>query len=146
MVPGARRRPASQHARRLARQLAEPAAVGLRGDSQAPGEVAAEHQGGEPALGGDLLDAAVGALEQFLRPVQPLAGQPLVRGGPGAGGEPRRTTGNYWSLSFAPLAIRTPLAEAWRVNQPAPDLLTDPPRQPEPRSPRLAAWAALGVV
>jgi drug/metabolite transporter (DMT)-like permease len=32
------------------------------------------------------------------------------------------------------------------VNQPAPDLLTDPPRQPEPRAPGLAAWAALLVV
>ncbi len=32
------------------------------------------------------------------------------------------------------------------MNQPAPDLLTDPPRQPEPRPPRLAAWAALMVV
>jgi drug/metabolite transporter (DMT)-like permease len=32
------------------------------------------------------------------------------------------------------------------VNQPAPDLLTDPPRQPAPRPPRLAAWAALMVV
>jgi drug/metabolite transporter (DMT)-like permease len=32
------------------------------------------------------------------------------------------------------------------VNQTAPDLLTDPPRQPEPRPPRLAAWVALGVV
>jgi drug/metabolite transporter (DMT)-like permease len=32
------------------------------------------------------------------------------------------------------------------VNQPAPDLLTDPPRQPEPQPPRLAAWVALMVV
>jgi drug/metabolite transporter (DMT)-like permease len=32
------------------------------------------------------------------------------------------------------------------VHQPAPDLLTDPPRPPEPRPPRLGAWVALGVV
>jgi drug/metabolite transporter (DMT)-like permease len=32
------------------------------------------------------------------------------------------------------------------VNQPAPDLLTGPPREQEPRAPRLAAWAALLVV
>ena len=39
-----------------------------------------------------------------------------------------------------------PLADAWRVNQPAPDLLTDPPRQPRRRPRDLAAWAALLAV
>jgi hypothetical protein len=50
--------------------------------------VPAKHQRGEAALGGDLLDSAIAALKQFLRPAEPLAGQPLMRGGPGAGGEP----------------------------------------------------------
>ena len=39
-----------------------------------------------------------------------------------------------------------PLADAWRVNQPAPDVLTDPPRQPRRRPADLAAWAALLAV
>jgi drug/metabolite transporter (DMT)-like permease len=41
------------------------------------------------------------------------------------------------------------LAEAWRVNQPAPEVLTDPPSEPPPpqrRPPGVAAWAALLVV
>jgi drug/metabolite transporter (DMT)-like permease len=38
-----------------------------------------------------------------------------------------------------------PLADAWRVNQPAPDVLTDPPR-PRRRPRDLAAWAALLAV
>jgi len=42
------------------------------------------------------------------------------------------------------------LAETWRVNQPAPDVLTDPPPEPLPpprrRRPGVAAWAALLVV
>ena len=42
------------------------------------------------------------------------------------------------------------LAETWRVNQPAPDVLTDPPPEPllppRRRRPGVAAWAALLVV
>jgi len=43
------------------------------------------------------------------------------------------------------------LAETWRVNQPAPDVLTDPPPEPLPppsrrQRPGVAAWAALLVV
>jgi drug/metabolite transporter (DMT)-like permease len=37
--------------------------------------VTAQHQRGQPALGSHLLDPPVGALEQFLRPAEPLADQ-----------------------------------------------------------------------
>ena len=47
----------------------------------------AQHQRGQSALSGDLLDADRRVLQQFLRPQQPLGDQPLVRGGPGPGHE-----------------------------------------------------------
>jgi putative transposase len=43
--------------------LAEGTAVGLGRGPAPAGEVPAQHQGGQPAFGGDLLDAAVGVLE-----------------------------------------------------------------------------------
>jgi hypothetical protein len=46
----------------LAGQLAETVPVGLGRDAPAAGEVAAEHHGREPAVGGHLLDPVVGPL------------------------------------------------------------------------------------
>ena len=65
--------------------------VGLRADADGSLEPRPERDGGpEAGRGGNDVDVQGGGLEKFLRPLDPHAQQPLVRGRPGLFGEAAR--------------------------------------------------------
>lgn len=66
----------------------ECAPVGVGGDPERAVEVAAQRGcGSHSGVAGDLFDAVVGGLEEFLGPVYPLVQQSLQGGGAGDGVE-----------------------------------------------------------